>query len=51
MVKGDDVVKWKYNNLLYMAERKRIYLRLAHLSDEGIKQEHIKEAFETNWVV
>ena len=34
-----------------MAERKRIYLCLAHMSDEGIEQKYIKEAFDTNWVV
>ena len=31
--------------------RKRIYLCLAHMSDEGIEQKYIKEAFDTNWVV
>ena len=30
---------------------KRIYLCLAHMSEEGIEQEYIKEAFDTNWVV
>lgn len=30
---------------------KRIYLCLAHMSDSGIEQRYIKEAFETNWVV
>ena len=34
-----------------MAERKRIYLCLAHMSEEGIEQKYIKEAFDTNWVV
>ncbi len=34
-----------------MAERKRIYLCLAHMSDEGIEQMYVKEAFDTNWVV
>ena len=34
-----------------MSERKRIYLCLAHMSDEGIEQKYIKEAFDTNWVV
>ena len=34
-----------------MAERKRIYLCLAHMSDEGLEQNYIKEAFDTNWVV
>ena len=34
-----------------MAERKRIYLCLAQMSEEGIEQKYIKEAFDTNWVV
>lgn len=32
-------------------ERKMIYLCLAHMSEEGLEQKYIKEAFETNWVV
>ena len=32
-----------------MADRKRIYLCLAHMS--GKEQQYIKEAFDTNWVV
>ena len=32
-------------------ERKRIYLCLAHMSDAGLEQKYIKEAFDTNWVV
>lgn len=32
-------------------ERKKIYLCLAHMSDEGLEQKYIKEAFDTNWVV
>ena len=31
--------------------RKRIYLCLAHMSEAGIEQQYIKEAFDTNWVV
>ncbi len=31
--------------------RKRIYLCLAHMSDEGLEQKYIQEAFDTNWVV
>ncbi len=31
--------------------RNRIYLCLAHMSDEGLEQKYIKEAFDTNWVV
>ena len=34
-----------------MSEHKRIYLCLAHMSDEGLEQKYIKEAFDTNWVV
>lgn len=30
---------------------KRIYLCLAHMSDKGVEQKYIKEAFDTNWVV
>lgn len=30
---------------------KRIYLCLAHMSDNGMEQKYIKEAFDTNWVV
>ena len=32
-------------------ERKRIYLCLAHMSETGMEQQYIKEAFENNWVV
>ena len=28
-----------------------IYLCLAHMSEEGLEQKYIKEAFDTNWVV
>ena len=34
-----------------MSERKMIYLCLAHMSEEGMEQKYIKEAFDTNWVV
>ena len=34
-----------------MSERKRIYLCLAHMSEDGIEQKYVKEAFDTNWVV
>ena len=34
-----------------MADRKRIYLCLAHMSEAGLEQKYIKEAFDTNWVV
>lgn len=29
----------------------RIYLCLAHMSEAGLEQQYIKEAFDTNWVV
>ena len=31
--------------------KKTIYLCLAHMSEEGIEQKFVKEAFDTNWVV
>ena len=31
--------------------RKRIYLCLAHMSEAGLEQKYIKEAFDSNWVV
>ena len=34
-----------------MLERKTIYLCLAHMSEEGLEQKYVKEAFDTNWVV
>ena len=34
-----------------MADRKRIYLCLAHMSEAGLEQKYIQEAFDTNWVV
>lgn len=34
-----------------MKQRKMIYLCLAHMSDEGLEQKYVKEAFDTNWVV
>ena len=34
-----------------MADNKRIYLCLAHMSEAGLEQKYIKEAFDTNWVV
>lgn len=30
---------------------KTIYLCLAHMSEDGIEQKYVKEAFDTNWVV
>lgn len=34
-----------------MEEKKTIYLCLAHMSEAGLEQKYIKEAFDTNWVV
>lgn len=34
-----------------MEERKTIYLCLAHMSETGLEQKYVKEAFDTNWVV
>lgn len=34
-----------------MEERKTIYLCLAHMSEDGLEQKYVKEAFDTNWVV
>lgn len=34
-----------------MEERKTIYLCLAHMSEDGVEQKYVKEAFDTNWVV
>lgn len=33
-----------------MEQRKRIYLCLAHMSEAGLEQKYIQEAFDTNWV-
>lgn len=32
-------------------EHNRIYLCLAHMSENGLEQKYIQEAFDTNWVV
>jgi len=32
-------------------DRKTIYLCLAHMSEEGLEQKYVKEAFDTNWIV
>ena len=32
-------------------ERNTIYLCLAHMSEDGMEQKYVKEAFDTNWVV
>jgi len=45
-------LKIETNNTKYfMSERKRIYLCLAHMSEDGMEQKYVKEAFDTNWVV
>ncbi|MDD6832926.1 MAG: aminotransferase class I/II-fold pyridoxal phosphate-dependent enzyme, partial [bacterium] len=31
--------------------RNRIYLCLAHMSEAGMEQKYVQEAFDTNWVV
>jgi dTDP-4-amino-4,6-dideoxygalactose transaminase len=37
--------------IFVMSERKTIYLCLAHMSEDGVEQKYVKEAFDTNWVV
>ena len=32
-----------------LEERKIIYLCLAHMSEAGLEQKYVKEAFDTNW--
>jgi len=34
-----------------MTANKRVYLCLAHMSEAGLEQKYIQEAFDTNWVV
>lgn len=34
-----------------MSDRKRIYMCLAHMSEDGAEMKYVKEAFDTNWVV
>ena len=34
-----------------MSERKMIYLCLAHMSETGMEQKYVQEAFDTNCVV
>ena len=34
-----------------MTQRNMIYLCLAHMSEAGIEQKYVQEAFDTNWVV
>ena len=56
--RADDGVSRKYFVPLHPTKNKdkktmtkRIYLCLAHMSDTGLEQKYIKEAFDTNWVV
>ena len=53
MTEIDIILKLKYLSFnIDMAEdRKRIYLCLAHMSEDGMEQKYVKEAFDTNWVV
>ena len=37
--------------MIMSEERKMIYLCLAHMSEDGMEQKYVKEAFDTNWVV
>ena len=37
--------------ITYIFMDKTIYLCLAHMSEEGIEQKYVKEAFDMNWVV
>ena len=30
---------------------KIFFLCLAHMSEQGLKQKHIKEAFDTKWII
>ena len=51
LVKHSDVnTKFLIYNFSIM-ERKTIYLCLAHMSEAGLEQKYVKEAFDTNWVV
>ena len=48
----ENEVQWRINLKKHnMSERKRIYLCLAHMSEDGMEQKYVKEAFDTNWVV
>ena len=46
-----DLFRVVKSNTIFMSERKRIYLCLAHMSEDGMEQKYVKEAFDTNWVV
>ncbi|MBO5628825.1 MAG: sugar transferase [Aeriscardovia sp.] len=48
---------WEYeyqelkSNNIFNTTMNRIYLCLAHMSENGLEQKYVKEAFDTNWVV
>ena len=43
-------IKYKLKiNTIMSEERKTIYLCLAHMSEDGMEQKYVKEAFDTNW--
>lgn len=44
------MLKFKLTDIM-AEERKTIYLCLAHMSENGMEQKYVKEAFDTNWVV
>ena len=48
-----DKSAWKpdTNNVEPSGKRSRIYLCLAHMSEAGLEQRYIQEAFRSNWVV
>lgn len=41
----------KSNYIMSYIPEKTIYLCLAHMSEDGIEQKYVKEAFDSNWVV
>lgn len=49
----ENEICWRNNikDITMDKERKTIYLCLAHMSEEGMEQKYVKEAFDTNWVV
>ena len=47
----DIIENLEEKNISLIMERKKIYLCLAHMSEEGWEQKYVKEAFDTNWVV
>lgn len=49
----ENEICWRNNikDITMDKERKTIYLCLAHMSENGMEQKYVKEAFDTNWVV